>query len=784
MAQDAASHNESHAPSHPRPETLGALNGSLADKRSTVNHYPLPSPQSTTVVTTGDSQATHAFAPPSPHAVSTTFMSSMPLTSSSAPENPVHLGFQAPDAQNQVPVSQPSRDMSFGDDLDLMWSNIDVNSTLVMPQSFSTSYPMNFLSMSHNGIPELEMAMFPEDNRQPQHDGLQSESDVLPRYGSRLPSLQPIADEDYHVSTATNGHLLRPPAENDKAGVPWRLSKEDYGQIHAAIQNHERVLPVDFAMPSRHALCRYVEGYFSGFHEHLPFIHLPTFSLVTEAPELILAIAATGSRYQFQRKQSHHLYLAARALLADQIRRRDTPDAPHSVFNTPSLLSDGTLPSHSPHPRRDAFGSPGETVTRPSVSTPQSRKRDTSTMQAMVILIALGTWNDRSLIKDAFSTASQLALMVREDSLASASDSDPDEMTWREWVTVEGRRRTKIVSFCFLNLHSIAYNITPQLMNAEIGHLNLPGPESHWRAESEGAWEVARRKDAHTKVSVQSGYASLFANGGDDVHATGTLSSFGNYVLAHCIVQQIFFTRQSSFQLDGAECASLAADVQSRFDLALRAWQRNWETTKDSSLDPSAPGGPLSFNSTALFRLAYIRLHANLGPCRQLESRDAMAIARAFHNAPLLERSTSVGRAVLQSAHSLSIPVRIGIEFVARTQTLTWSIIHSLCNLECGLFLGKWLETIASALADGQVLREDEKRLLGIVASIIGETDLGPTISGETDGIRKAKLMATAVVRLWAYTFKGAHVFDIMGTVGAGLELCADMLQQELNHQE
>lgn len=139
-----------------------------------------------------------------------------------------------------------------------------------------------------------------------------------------------------------------------------------------------------------------------------------------------------------------------------------------------------------------------------------------------------------------------------------------------------------------------------------------------------------------------------------------------------------------------------------------------------------------------------------------------------------------MGKAVLQSAHSLSIPIRIGIDFVARTQALNWSIVHSLCNLECGLFLAKWLETVTSVLKSGDMLRDDEKRLLGIVTSIIGETDLGPEVQNEHDIVKRCQLMAIAVLRLWGYTLKGVHVYDIMGTIGAGLDLCADMLQQEM----
>ncbi|KAI8712198.1 Fungal-trans domain-containing protein [Fusarium sp. LHS14.1] len=303
-----------------------------------------------------------------------------------------------------------------------------------------------------------------------------------------------------------------------------------------------------------------------------------------------------------------------------------------------------------------------------------------------------------------------------------------------------------------------------------MGSLLLPSPESHWRAESQDSWQLARDKDIHSGLSLEEAYSSLF----NPDSSRRAASSFGDYVLVHCIIQHIFFARQ--LQFPSATASSLAPGVLGRLDSVLKNWQLGWEATKDSSFDPSAHGGPLSFNATGLFRLAYIRLHIDLGPCRQLELRDPGTIARAFSNAPLLERSASVARAVLQCAHSLSIPVRIGVEFVARTQTLTWSIVHSLCNLECGLFLEKWLQTIAAVLKRGESLRDDEQRLLGIITSIVNETELCLQVQYEQDRVQKISQVAAAVIRLWAHTFKGAHVFEIMGLIGAGLDLCADML--------
>jgi len=192
----------------------------------------------------------------------------------------------------------------------------------------------------------------------------------------------------------------------------------------------------------------------------------------------------------------------------------------------------------------------------------------------------------------------------------------------------------------------------------------------------------------------------------------------------------------------------------------------------------------VAFNSTALLRLAYIRLHSDLGPCRRLDTRDPTRIAWAFKNSPPLVRSQRLGRAVLQAASALAIPVRIGINFVAKTQTFSWSIQHSLCNLECAFLLSKWLETIAMSTQDDPLTAE-EKNLLDMVRSILNETEFAVVNDDiDRDGVlderTKARQLGAAVVRLWAETFKGTHVFEFVKLIGRSLDCYADLLERAI----
>ncbi|RSM11387.1 hypothetical protein CEP52_003051 [Fusarium oligoseptatum] len=218
-------------------------------------------------------------------------------------------------------------------------------------------------------------------------------------------------------------------------------------------------------------------------------------------------------------------------------------------------------------------------------------------------------------------------------------------------------------------------------------------------------------------------------------------------------------------------------------EAALRAWQESWEATHESTLDPSSPKGPLGFNSTALLRLVYIRLNAHTGPFRQLFTRDPVIIARGFTDGKIsvCNRSPHLDRAILQCIHALSIPVRVGIAFVARTLTLNWSFQHALSNLECAFLLTRWLRGLSFAVEKSGLddLRPDEQKLLNMVVTLVHETELADSLDGAQDHASRIRKLAASVARLWAETFKGFQVFEIVYVVGQSLSIVADTLGRE-----
>ncbi|KAH8898469.1 hypothetical protein GQ53DRAFT_742494 [Thozetella sp. PMI_491] len=333
--------------------------------------------------------------------------------------------------------------------------------------------------------------------------------------------------------------------------------------------------------------------------------------------------------------------------------------------------------------------------------------------------------------------------------------------------------RTKYIVFCFFNLHCIVYDIPPLILVSEL-KMRLPCTAAEFKADTEERWREEHAK-AEEPGQFQDALQRLFSRGEKEC-AEQRHSALGNYVLIHAVIQHIFFIRQT------ARCRFTPGDSMSdeaaAFEQALRCWQLGWERSTESSLDPRSPNGPVAFNSTALLSLAYIRLNMDTGPGRALGTRDPLQIARALRDIPAVKRTPRLVRALLHAVHALSVPVKIGIRLVAKTQSFLWSIQHSLCSLECALLLSKWLEAVSYDCGDrGSPLSEEEAKVLNIVKTMLDETEFAVPPEKAEDLPRATEYLSAGLLRVWATVFGGAQTWAIVDVIGNALHIYADMLE-------
>jgi hypothetical protein len=553
------------------------------------------------------------------------------------------------------------------------------------------------------------------------------------RFSSRLPTLGDIEDDNRDDAEDDARMCEQEDGSRASADVePWVLTKSTYEHFQLQIQDFSAVLPDGCSVPAQNTLIRCLEKYFRCAQEFLPFIHCATFRAEHKPAELLLAIAALGSRYLFEHVQSYELYYLAKAILFEKIRRKELQSASDFLFGQ-------------------------------DVSALGTRK-DLERLQTFILLIEFASWADKRIVHDALSMAGQLAILVRESGV-SESDEAAQNIEWLCWVTIEQRRRTLFAACVLFNLHSIAFDSPPLLLNHELS-LCLPGHAAQWRSNSAVQWKQTTRQP---ELSFQVGLRRLFS--AFESPEDPSLSSFANYLLIQGLIQEMNNECHKSI-------ITPHPDSVKSFETALRRWQSCWETTQesrhDSNLDPLYAKGPFALTGAALLRLAYIRLGSGHSATKELLlSRDPQCILQKRNP---LQRTQQMNRAIIHAAHSLSVPVRLGISFMTTTKTAIWSLEHSICSLESAILLKDWLDMIASTVRSlgPDALQKVERRLLGIITDIIKGTSLADTPEVLEDHASQIQKIACTVIKIWAAIFQGVNVLDIENAIGAGLQLLVD----------
>ncbi|KAI9374892.1 hypothetical protein BJX61DRAFT_237790 [Aspergillus egyptiacus] len=602
---------------------------------------------------------------------------------------------------------------------------------------------LTLLPMQESSVPRLD-AISPE---------IRQGDPEFPRAPERRISMPCSLDDDA---------MMREEEEEPTAYIDMRdglpqcsVTKSQYTVLLESIEEFRTVIP-DFALPSRHALTRFISGYFDGFHNHLPFVHLPTFSLRECAPEFILAVAAVGAQYRFESPVGWSLFDAAKAISMEQARRRTRK-------YSEEVVGSRVANPYSPRP--------------PYNLSEKAKWSRLQTVRALLLLIVFATWDDDpELLREAIGFQTILAGCLRESTFTERTDTDTPR-DWYDWARVEGDRRVKLVVFCYLTLQAIVYNIPPTILNDEI-HLRLPCSSIQWNAKSAREWARIRRSTEDREPLFQDALATLLTNCQFPAPQSYFASPLGNFVLIHALLQRLFMIQQ----LTAAPHPACVDSLHGQLECALHRWKLGWQCAPESSLDPHNPSGPIPFTSTGFLALAYVRLVCDLGPHRALSSRDPTRIAAALAQLPPVDRNPRLIPALLHSAHALSIPVKLGVEFVAKSQHFSWSVQQCVCSLECAVFLSRWLHQIGQS-KDHHPLCESEQRLLLWTSRIVAESPVHPshaqTAAGSSNPATELDPFALGlrVVQIWARIFKGNTSWRLVNILGESLELLASMMQ-------
>lgn len=452
------------------------------------------------------------------------------------------------------------------------------------PDTVHQPFPINYLD--NVALPFLveQPALFPELSM---HD-LFSQS-PLDNTVNLPPGLEsaPLQDQGTPTPLATPPDVGR---HHVHLAPFLRVSQDYWLWLSREVALFSSVLPNGYEIPSRHAISRYLHGFMNGFHPHFPIIHPQTLSLREMAPELILSLAAVGSQYCLESHQGLKLFPLARSISAEKIRRRDLVEL------------DGTVDTYTNSPRRQTKAQ--STLShidngpeqRANIKEPAIHGRSSElvqTMQALFYLMAMATWGGehRSLVRQAIATQSTLAVLVRQHGLTE-DPTDSDSRDWNQWARAESARRTKLIIYCFFNLHTIVFNLPSPLTISDI-HLRLPCTESEWKAPDADIW-FSLHKKSRPAPSFQDCISDLL----QDDSGPPTCSSLGSHVLIHALLQRIFSIQQANHHGSNMAPGPFLSQRQ-----ALKKWQIGWEMNPESSVSPLDKHGPIAFNSAVRYSL-------------------------------------------------------------------------------------------------------------------------------------------------------------------------------------
>jgi hypothetical protein len=585
------------------------------------------------------------------------------------------------------------------------------------------------------GLPDLSYAEFESRTIH-----TETKKNDVTLFSSRLPTLEDLIctditpDKPHPLSTISVPTAV-------KYAEPWTITDNHYEAISAEVQSFSAILPNGCTLPSQHVLIRYLEKYMRCVQEYLPFIHIPTLRIESRPAELVLAMAVLGAQYSFDRVQAYKLYFMIRAIVAEKKQRTLRQHA--TSFLVGSL-----------HSTRDDSTLLGQ-------------------LQTNVLLLSFAGWADHIVREDALGIASDLALLTSQLGILDDENSGdaPVEEEWLSWTTAEEARRSVFAAYVQCSMLSIISGNFPQIEYNKLS-LRLPSFAAVWKATSEREWRSVCKAST---LSLSRGIKELFTDNTPD-SGTPRLSSFGLYILIHNVLQDISSRKPWN-------CADTMLDQKSQqmYERALSRCQKCWdsiqETAQDSGLDPLYAKGPLAMTGGALLRLAYIRLS-----CGRNLSQD-FVLDYQSHNVDMnpavqsvsgvhIDRSATTHAAVLQCAHSLSVPARLGISFMTTTKTAVWSIEQSICWLESAVFLQQWLLHLSDCIQDNgnEALNAMEERLLAIVEDIIQSTVFANALEGLEDRSSRLSTMAYTAVKIFATIFQGVNVLDIENVIGGSLQ--------------
>ncbi|KAI1625334.1 hypothetical protein EDD37DRAFT_649659 [Exophiala viscosa] len=384
-----------------------------------------------------------------------------------------------------------------------------------------------------------------------------------------------------------------------------------------------------------------------------------------------------------------------------------------------------------------------------------------------------------------------------------ATETHSTPQSWREFIEEEAFCRVYFCAYILVQTISEVFG-TPVPINLTDCALPLPCSEAEWAAPSEESWQALSLSSSRVPTpdfrmalaATISGLAGLSSDGVEFDQISGltftNYSSLGGQVLVLSIFMHSYHlsvTKRSenprvTFQADEVVVGRIpdtrapsafkgqfpSSSQIENLRMALSRWKLGWRQNPEALMSPTNPMGPVSFNSTAHYRVTNLRLFSDFSSIRRaLRTQDPRRVFQAMAgiSGSPIQRTDDVTDATFSTIAAIQIPIRMGVRLFAHTACLTWSLEHFLTGFECALFLAYWLLSLERDPCS--MLSEHEAETRKLVATLVDES--GEDVIRSPDG---REILSVSVLRIWASIFDHSWVWGITKTMGTSLGLFAD----------
>ncbi|KAF5013635.1 hypothetical protein FDECE_362 [Fusarium decemcellulare] len=305
-------------------------------------------------------------------------------------------------------------------EFEFLWSDFPTDDQPLPASFFDTDLSLVDISQQYLSLPLVNRAVAgtPQDyttDVSPDQSPFNDETQTHPLV-SRFPSLEPSGQ-------TTSSRPVSSMPEQAPVVCPWRISLDEYQELSKTVAVWPKSISQSFTFPSRHTLSRYLEGYFRGFHAHMPMLHTATLTLVALGPELVLSLAAVGALYRFEHSKGVEIYRVAKALIGWRLDQLHEETVARLTSTSPRYAGFAQAPRESQHDPPSPILSEGQ--------------RGLHLLQGLLVLMAITSWGERTLVRDALSMASQVATLVREFGISTPEDATTRDTCWEDWIRTE-----------------------------------------------------------------------------------------------------------------------------------------------------------------------------------------------------------------------------------------------------------------------------------------------------------------------------------------------------------